>query len=457
MKEIRHLRWIALIALLAIAELQYVWLANSYRLARESLRMKADEVFRDASLEEAFHRMSVYKERKFGKDTTLSMKFEVDTATSVFRNMPNRWLMSSIHTGLQDYIYTEIHQDVSLPVLDSIYAHMLDSVGIRAEVASCITDSTGRVLRSSVGKELHREGILKTDSLMLDFDEARFVQGVITNPYWVIARRMTLVLIATVLIIAVAVVCVVWQVRIILRQDKVAKLREDFSYAMIHDMKTPLSSIVMGTRILETGRLDSQPEKRAQYFRILREEGEHLISLTNKVLTLAKLEHRQLRLDKTECLLRPMLEDLAAKYQAKAEKPIRYVWKLDAPAVYADEEFLREALSNLIDNAVKYSGSEVEITFASAKRADGSIAVSVRDNGFGIPLKDQAKIFEKYERASAASRSRGGGAPGFGLGLNYVLRIVEAHGGTVKLESIEGEYSEFTLVFPNTVVKELSS
>ena len=166
----------------------------------------------------------------------------------------------------------------------------------------------------------------------LDFDEARFVQGIITNPYWVIARRMTLVLIATVLIIAVAVVCVVWQVRIILRQDKVAKLREDFSYAMIHDMKTPLSSIVMGTRILETGRLDSQPEKRAQYFRILREEGEHLISLTNKVLTLAKLEHRQLRLDKTECLLRPMLEDLAAKYQAKAEKPIRYVWKLDAPA-----------------------------------------------------------------------------------------------------------------------------
>ena len=449
MKGIKDLRWIVLIAVAAVAELQYVWLANSYRLAEESLRMKANEVFRDASLEEMFHRMSVYKEQKFGKkDSSLVLKFEVDTASSTFRNMPNQWLMSSIHTGMQDYIYTEIHLDVSLHALDSIYAHLLDSVGIRAEVASCIVDSTGRVLRASEGKGLRPGGILKTDPLMLDFEEARFVQGVITNPYWVIARQMILVLVATVLIIVVLVGCIAWQMRIILRQDKVAKLREDFSYAMIHDMKTPLSSIVMGTRILETGRLDSQPEKRAQYFRILREEGEHLISLTNKVLTLAKLEHRQLRLDKTECLLRPMLEDLAAKYQAKAEKPIRYVWKLDAPAVYADEEFLREALSNLIDNAVKYSGSEVEITFASAKRADGSIAVSVRDNGFGIPLKDQAKIFEKYERASAASRSRGGGAPGFGLGLNYVLRIVEAHGGTVKLESIEGEYSEFTLVFP---------
>lgn len=443
------MRWIVLIAVAAVAGLQYVWLSNSYRLARESLRMKANEVFRDASLEEMFHRMSVYKERKFGrKDTMLSMKFEVDTTTSAFRNMPNRWLMSSIHTSLQDYIYTEVHLDVSLPALDSIYAHMLDSVGIRAEVASCIVDSTGRVLRASAGKELYRESTLKTDSLMLDFEEARFVQGVITNPYGVIARRMTLVLVATVLIIGVLVWCIAWQMRIILRQDKTAKMREDFSYAMIHDMKTPLSSIVMGTRILETGRLDSQPEKRAQYFRILREEGEHLISLTNKVLTLAKLENNRLRLAKSECALRPMLEDLAEKYRAKSEKPIRYVWRLDAPVVYADEEFLREALGNLIDNAVKYSGAEVEITFASAKRAGGSTAVSVRDNGFGIPLKDQAKIFEKYERASAASRSRKGGPSGFGLGLNYVLRIVEAHGGTVKLESIEGEYSEFTLVLP---------
>ena len=452
------MRWIVLIAVAAVAGLQYVWLTNSYRLAEESLRMRANEVFRDASLEEMFHRMSVYKERKFGrKDTALAIRFEVDTASSAFQNMPNSWLMSSIHTAMQDYIYTEVHLDVSLPALDSIYAHMLDSIGIRAEVASCITDSTGRTLRSSIGKELRPESILKTDPLMLDFEEARFVQGIITNPYWVIARRMTLVLVATVLIIGVLVGCIAWQMRIILRQDKTAKLREDFSYAMIHDMKTPLSSIVMGTRILETGRLDTQPEKRAKYFRILREEGEHLISLTNRVLTLAKLEHNQLKLAQTECALRPMLADLAEKYRAKSEKPIKYAWRLRTETVYADEEFLREALSNLIDNAVKYSGDEVEITFASEKRADGSIAISVRDNGLGIPLKDQAKIFEKYERASAADRSRKGGPSGFGLGLNYVLRIVEAHGGTVKVESIEGEYSEFTLVLPDAVVKELSS
>ena len=449
MKGIKDLRWIVLIAVAAVAELQYVWLSNSYRLARESLRMRANEVFRDASLEEMFHRMESYKMERFGRrDTTFSLKFEVDTTYSEVGGGANQWLMSNIHTAMQDYIYTEIHLDVSLHALDSIYAHLLDSVGIRAEVASCIVDSTGRVLRASEGKGLRPGGILKTDPLMLDFEEARFVQGVITNPYWVIARQMILVLVATVLIIVVLVGCIAWQMRIILRQDKTAKIREDFSYAMIHDMKTPLSSIVMGTRILETGRLDDQPEKRAKYFRILREEGEHLISLTNKVLTLAKLENNQLKLTRTECALHPMLEDLAEKYRAKSEKPISFVWHLDAETVYADEEFLREALSNLIDNAVKYSGEEVTIAFASQKHLDGSVSVSVRDDGWGIPLKDQAKIFEKYERASAASRSRKGGPSGFGLGLNYVLRIVEAHGGTVKLESIEGEYSEFTLVLP---------
>ena len=405
MKGIKDLRWIVLIAVAAVAELQYVWLSNSYRLARESLRMRANEVFRDASLEEMFHRMESYKMERFGRrDTTFSLKFEVDTTYSEVGGGANQWLMSNIHTAMQDYIYTEIHLDVSLHALDSIYAHLLDSVGIRAEVASCIVDSTGRVLRASEGKGLRPGGILKTDPLMLDFEEARFVQGVITNPYWVIARQMILVLVATVLIIVVLVGCIAWQMRIILRQDKTAKMREDFSYAMIHDMKTPLSSIV----------------------RILREEGEHLISLTNKVLTLAKLENNQLKLTRTECALHPMLEDLAEKYRAKSEKPISFVWHLDAETVYADEEFLREALSNLIDNAVKYSGEEVTIAFASQKHPDGSVSVSVRDDGWGIPLKDQAKIFEKYERASAASRSRKGGPSGFGLGLNYVLRIVEA-------------------------------
>jgi two-component system phosphate regulon sensor histidine kinase PhoR len=441
--EIKHIRWIAVVELIAIVELQYVWLVNTYKLTKESIQMKGEELFPEAALQEVFLRVSKTK-----KDSTVTMNVNFDAEKDMeTMSTPGQWLMSYMHVSFQEIALKDFNRDVSFMDLDSIYAHMLDSIGFPAAVASCIVDSTGRIMKASSQLDIHGKGVLRTSPLPISFDGTRFLQGVITNPYRVIFQRMTLLLLATVLIMVLVIACIIYQIRIILRQNKIAKLREDFSYAMIHDMKTPLSSILMGTQILETGKLDAQPEKKARYFRILREEGEHLLSLTNKVLTLSKLENHQLKLEKETCSLRPMLEDLAEKYKAKAVKHIVYKWNLQADTVYADEEFLKEALSNLIDNAVKYSGEEVEITFSSGKLSN-EYYIKVHDTGFGIPLKDQSKIFEKYERASASGRSRYGGPAGFGLGLNYVLRVAEAHGGKVTLESIEGEYSEFTIYLP---------
>lgn len=413
--EIKHIRWIAVVGLIAIVELQYVWLVNTYKLTKESIQMKGEELFPEAALQEVFLRVSKTK-----KDSTVTMNVNFDAEKDMeTMSTPGQWLMSYMHVSFQEIALKDFNRDVSFMDLDSIYAHMLDSIGFPAAVASCIVDSTGRIMKASSQLDMHGKGVLRTSPLPISFDGTRFLQGVITNPYRVIFQRMTLLLLATVLIMVLVIACIIYQIRIILRQNKIAKLREDFSYAMIHDMKTPLSSILMGTQILETGKLDAQPEKKARYFRILREEGEHLLSLTNKVLTLSKLENHQLKLEKETCSLRPMLEDLAEKYKAKAVKHIVYKWNLQADTVYADEEFLKEALSNLIDNAVKYSGEEVEITFSSGKLSN-EYYIKVHDTGFGIPLKDQSKIFEKYERASASGRSRYGGPAGFGLGLNYV-------------------------------------
>ena len=450
----KHIRWIAVVGLIAIVELQYVWLVNTYKLTRENVMRQSHELFKDAALKEAFDRMGLWKELHGKKDSTYTYRFDLnedveDDETQTPTPETRQFIESAVFIAIQEGVSNTFKMDVSLHNLDSIYAHMLDSVGIPAKVSTCVTDSLGNVLRaSSPQAKLEGQKYLRTRLVPINKAYTRYLQGVILNPYWVIFQRMTLLLIATVLIMVLVIICIVYQIRVIIRQDKIAKVREDFSYAMIHDMKTPLSSILMGTQILETGKLDTQPEKKARYFRILKEEGEHLLSLTNKVLTLSKLENHQLKLEKDTCCVRSMLEDLAEKYKAKAVKHIVYKWNLQADTVYADEEFLKEALSNLIDNAVKYSGEEVEITFSSGKLSN-EYYIKVHDTGFGIPLKDQSKIFEKYERASAADRSRYGGSAGFGLGLNYVLRVAEAHGGRVTLESIEGEYSEFTIYLPN--------
>ena len=452
----KHIRWIAVVGLIAIVELQYVWLVNTYKLTRENVMRQSHELFKDAALKEAFDRISLWKQLYGKKDSTYTYQFKfeadvVDSDTVQIEETPEtrQYIESAVFIAIQEGVSNTFKMDVSLHNLDSIYAHMLDSVGISAKVSTCMTDSLGNVLRaSSPQAKLEGQKYLRTRLVPINRAYTRYLQGVILNPYWVIFQRMTLLLIATVLIMVLVIICIVYQIRVIIRQDKIAKVREDFSYAMIHDMKTPLSSILMGTEILESGHLGGQPEKKERYFRIVKEEGEHLLALTNKVLTLSKLENHALKLQQTDCLLRPILEDLAEKYKAKTAKQVAFVWNLQEEVVWADEEFLREALSNLIDNALKYSGEAVEITFLSERKADGTVCVTVADNGFGIPLKDQRKIFEKYERAAASERSRSGGASGFGLGLNYVLRIMEAHGGRVTLESMEGEYSRFTLAFP---------
>ena len=237
------------------------------------------------------------------------------------------------------------------------------------------------------------------------------------------------------------------QREIIQGQDKLARMREDFSYAMIHDMKTPLSTIIMGLKVLRSGKLDASEEKKQRNFDILEGEAAHLLALTNKVLTLSKLEHEMLLLHPEFIALRPLVDDLVQTFTAKAQKPVTFRTDLRAEAVFVDGEFLKEAIANLLDNALKYSKDSVEIRITSVEE-EGYTRIAVRDNGIGIPLSAQAGIFDKFERVLPADDARGKKIAGFGLGLSYVMNVVREHGGYVTVESVEGKFSEFTLSLP---------
>lgn len=252
--KMKHIRWIAVVGLIAIVELQYVWLVNTYKLTRENVMRQSHELFKDAALQETFCRMSLWKQLYGKKDSTYTYQFkleeEVEDSDTLQSSTPEtrEFIESAVFIALQEGVLNTFKMDVSLHRLDSIYTHLLDSVGISAKVSTCMTDSLGNVLQaSSPQAKLEGQKYLKTQPVALDMAHTRYLQGVILNPYWVIFQRMTLLLIATVLIMALVIVCIVYQIRVIIRQDKIAKVREDFSYAMIHDMKTPLSSILMGT------------------------------------------------------------------------------------------------------------------------------------------------------------------------------------------------------------------
>ena len=421
-----------ILGLVAILGLQAIWLFNTYALVKRNIYKECNEALRKALNEEAVIR---------------------------FKQAPNRTEIYSppikqVGEIVPEFAYlseglSKLGFELSLNKVDTIVSVYLSGSNIESEFFVCIVNPKRdeQILQISKQQILPSLGIIKSEVIPIRTDLSQGVQLVLLNPYWTIFERMGLLMIATAIMMIMVITCIIYQIKIIIRQDKIAKVREDFSYAMIHDMKTPLSSILACTSLLHSGKMDNLPELKEKYFCIVEDEGGHLLNLANKVLTLSKLESHKLEIAKTVFPLEPMIADLIEKFTVKSAKPVHFTTHLQAKEVCADEEYLKEALSNLIDNAIKYSEESVEIDISSFSNSTHTL-IKVHDNGIGISEKDRKHIFEKFERASAFKRSRLGKVAGFGLGLNYVYQVMDAHEGSVTVNSVEKEFSEFILYIP---------
>ena len=169
--KIKHIRWMAIVGLLAIFGLQYVWLVNTYKLAKESIQFRSNEVFKDASMQELFHRMEELKaelKKKYAvQDTIVGVKVELDNdydvaESGILNDNANQWLMSNMYVSIQEAVVKKYEVSVSLADLDSIYRANLLMEGIDAEVVCCITDSSGNILKSSRTLWMRGNDMLKT-------------------------------------------------------------------------------------------------------------------------------------------------------------------------------------------------------------------------------------------------------------------------------------------------------
>ncbi len=260
-------------------------------------------------------------------------------------------------------------------------------------------------------------------------------------------EQSKITLFSSILTTMVIVLSIIDQINYIDEQERVKLLREDFSYAMVHDMKSPLTSIIMGTRYLHSGVLERKPDIKEKYFAIVEDEAQHLLALINRLLTISKLEHGKLTIHKAEVDLASMIADVTDKYEAKSSKPIHITTHIACSTVLADEEYLKEAISNMVDNATKYSKDEINIqisTFEDEKH----IYIKVYDEGIGIAKSELKTIFNRYERATEHEKNPKKTRGGFGIGLNYVLQVIQAHGGKISVKSEKGKYSEFTISLP---------
>lgn len=423
-----YIRFITILGLSIVLLVQLVWLVNSYNFVKDELRIKSTNMLEQAIMEETFSRL---------QNLPVGTKVQSRTEEDKNRNLP-------------EFVYMQesLEQLKSPIILDSIN-HIYKQLLLKNNYPSecMISISKNDTIIQYIGNKPSSLFSLQTDKVPLRKDYSIVIQAQFVNPNNLFFGKMGILLVSTTLLLIFVVFCIIYQVRIISKINKISQIREDFSYAMVHDMKTPLSTIMMVQDMLKSGRLEGKPEIKNKYMNIAESETEHLFALTNKILTISKLENHKLEMNKTEVELTPIIEKLTEKFKAKSQKAVNFITDIKAETAYADAEYLGEVLSNLIDNAIKYSKESVEINI-TAEESERDTILKVRDNGLGISEADQRIIFQKYERAAAAKRSRKNGASGFGLGLNFVDQVIKAHEGRIFVNSTEGEFTEFTIYLP---------
>jgi len=419
----------AMVAVMLLLGL-YMWM--TYRSAVRDISERAGNQLPWAMFYESYHRADVVS-----KGDTLSLP-ELRGDLS---------LVSSVE-GMNDVLSRRYHSEVSLDTLALYMDSLLNVIGLSHDFTILEVDGKGKILRRSNSKETSTA--LKTRMFSIRRDQSKGIQLALNDPYPTLARQLSPLFLASAIILILFGAILLRLLRYLDEQKMMAELRNDFSYAMVHDMKSPLSSIIMGARFLHSGKVDDKPEIKEKYFTIIESEANHLLALVNKLLTISKLENKKLILNKQLINLVPIIDDIVEKAKAKTDKNIDFTVDLLTKHVMADEQYLTEAVSNLIDNAIKYSKENIKISITSHS-TDKYVLLKVRDNGIGISKEDQHIIFDKFGRAAVHEQNRKGGVSGFGLGLNYVDQVMQAHGGKVTVNSEIDQYSEFTLYIPNNV------
>lgn len=228
------------------------------------------------------------------------------------------------------------------------------------------------------------------------------------------------------------------------RLERLERVRQEFLSNVSHELRTPLTAIVAFVETLESGTLEENDDNR-RFLSIIRKNALRMQNLIDDILELSAIEAGNIRVEPADVELYPLVNDVITALASKAAAQEVTVNNLVAPGtiVYADPRRLEQMLTNLVDNAIKFTGKRGTVT---ARCETGAVTrILIRDTGDGIPAQHLERLFERFYRVDRA-RSRDLG--GTGLGLAIVKHLARAHAGEVKVESKLGEGSTFCIELP---------
>jgi two-component system, OmpR family, phosphate regulon sensor histidine kinase PhoR len=236
-------------------------------------------------------------------------------------------------------------------------------------------------------------------------------------------------------------------IRTLLRQKKLSEIKSDFINNMTHEFKTPLATISLAVDALKNEKVVNDREKTNYFTGIIKEENKRMNKQVETILQAALLDKQEVQLNLKKLsaheLIQSALNNIVLQVE---EKHGTLEVKLDAAkhTIMADEVHFTNLVSNLLDNAIKYSNEKPQIKL-STQNSGNQLRLKIEDNGIGMNKETLSRIFEKFYRAHTGNIHN---VKGFGLGLSYVKTMIDAHHGTIKAESVPGRGSSFTITMP---------
>jgi two-component system phosphate regulon sensor histidine kinase PhoR len=234
--------------------------------------------------------------------------------------------------------------------------------------------------------------------------------------------------------------------RNLMEEKRLSDLKTDFINNMTHELKTPLSTITVAGKTLEMEQINSSKEKILETARLIGKQSIHLNQLINLILEISMWERTQFQLDKKPVRVDELMNEIVESFRSGCNTCAKITQKYDLENIKSnlDVVYFTTMINNLLSNAVKYSDKEPEINVEGFSDKE-HVYIKVSDNGIGINKVDQKHIFDKFYRVSTGNIHK---IKGLGLGLYYVKRIAESHGGDVSVESKPGKGSIFTVTLP---------
>jgi two-component system phosphate regulon sensor histidine kinase PhoR len=258
---------------------------------------------------------------------------------------------------------------------------------------------------------------------------------------------MSYLILPTLALFALLVGCFAYTLTIVFRQKKISEMKTDFINNMTHEFKTPVATIMIASESLRDPEISSNKNRVSKLASIIYDENVRLGSHIERVLNIARLEKENLKIERTDVSINALVEGVLDSMSLQLQKACGTL-HTDISAtediVIGDELHLSNVFFNLVDNAIKYSPDEPDIT-VKTYNTKGNIVISVADRGLGMTKDQQEKIFDQFYRIPTGNIHN---VKGFGLGLSYVYDIVKRLEGRIQVRSEKDKGTVFEVALP---------